>query len=122
MTSIAFAILLTVLPSMNLDRETAKTQIPRVERIARSLHTDSKLANWTIIVLDLGEFQQACPYEVDKFEACSDPKTDVTRVNADWLMWGVSDKKLRHVLAHEAGHLISGSADEDVADRTGATL
>jgi hypothetical protein len=115
------ALVLTVMPSVNLDGNALK-QVSRVDRLARSLHIGTRLDNWTVVVIPLGEFQRVCPYEPDKFEVCSDPKTNVTHINADWLAWGVTDKKLRHVLAHEAGHLISKSADEDVADATGATL
>ncbi len=120
------ALVLVVLPSANLDKPMADQQVPRVERLASQLHIGTRLDKWVIIVVDFPEYQRLAVaggcYAADAFEACTDPKTSTTYINADWLGYGVSDKKLKHVLAHEAGHLISGSADEDVADKTGATL
>jgi hypothetical protein len=118
MNTLLAIVLITVIGSPMLDWH----EVSRVERLAHELHIGTKLASWTIHVVDLGEFQQTCPYAADEFETCSDLKSNTTYVNADWLVWGVTDKKLKHVLAHEAGHLISGSADESVADKTGAGL
>jgi hypothetical protein len=120
------ALILVVLPSQFLDKPTASTQVPRVERLASQLHIGNKLDHWVIIVTDFPEYQRRAVaggvYGADMYSAFTDPATKTTYINADWLAWGVTDKKLLHVLRHEAGHLICGCVDEDRADETGAKL
>src|SRR5271170_7346685 len=124
MPTILLVLLITVLPSANLDKSSAP-QVDRVERLAKQLHFHGEMTGeWTIIVTDFPTYQRIAKEggKLGANMALTNQATKTTYISDDWLRWGVSDKELKFTLAHEAGHIICGCESEATADVIGHKL
>ena len=94
-----------------------KEYAPRVQKIAEGF--DHKLPNWSIVILDHDQWtnwSKKNPNASVTDGAFSLLGTGRTFISQDWLtQW--PDERLQRNLAHELGHLTTGSDKEEVADK-----